>query len=263
MNPINTVDSCRVGNGQKCSVIGIIQTPVRLVDRVRIIDVLVVPEIPHLLVLGIDFWRSVDVIPDLNSDVWHFRANPEPSSVQSIQTESNLTPKQRQRLEDLVNSKMELIGKNIGYTTLIEHEIITEYAPIKQRYYLVSPIKQKIIDDELSKMLAEGIVEPSQSAWSSPILLVPKKDGGYRFCVDYRRLNAVTKKDAYPLPYVSATLDRLRDARYLSSLDIKSAYWQIPVKESSRELTAFTVPRRGLFHFKRMPFGLTNTPATC
>lgn len=90
----------------------------------------------------------------------------------------------------------------------------------------------------------------------------PKRDGSYRFCVDYRALNAVTKKDAYPIPYVSVILDRLRDARYISTLDVKSAFWQVSVKESSREYTAFTVPGRGLYYFKRMPFGLTNSPAT-
>src|SRR5699024_10972781 len=78
----------------------------------------------------------------------------------------------------------------------------------------------------------------------------------------FRKLNSVTKRDAYPLPFVSNILDRLRDARYLSSLDIKSAYWQIAVEENSRPLTAFTVPGRGLYQFKKMPFGLHTAPAT-
>lgn len=92
--------------------------------------------------------------------------------------------------------------------------------------------------------------------------MVRKKSGGLRFCVDYRQLNKVTIPDAYPISYVSATLDKLRDAKFLSTLDMKSAYWQIPVApESRRPLTAFTIPNRGLFQFKRMPFGLTNAPA--
>lgn len=110
-------------------------------------------------------------------------------------------------------------------------------------------------------MLAEDIVQPSKSAWSSPVILMPKKDGTHRFYVDYRQLNAVSKKDAYPIPYVSAILDRSQGAKYLSLIDIHSAYWQVPLNPSSRELTAFTVPGRGLYHFKRMPFGLINTPA--
>lgn len=107
-----------------------------------------------------------------------------------------------------------------------------------------------------------GIVEPSNSPWSSPILLVKKKDGKYRFCVDFRKLNAVTVKDSYPIPYVSDTLDKLCNAKYLSSLDIKSAYWQVPMADDSKQYTAFTVPNRGLFQFRRMPFGLHNAPAT-
>lgn len=107
------------------------------------------------------------------------------------------------------------------------------------------------------------MVLSSHSPWSSPILMVPKKGGTFHFCVDFRRLNKVTKKDAYPIPFVSAILDRLRGAKYLSSLNIKSAYWQILMSAASREYTAFTEPGRGLFHFLRMPFGLTNSPATC
>lgn len=111
-------------------------------------------------------------------------------------------------------------------------------------------------------MLADGIVEPSSSLWPSPIVLIKKSDGRYRFCVVYRQLNEVSLPDAYPLPFVSVTLYKLRDARSHTTLDIKSAYWQIPVSEASRPLTAFVIPNRGLFQFKRMPFGLHNAPAT-
>lgn len=111
-------------------------------------------------------------------------------------------------------------------------------------------------------MLKLGIIEPSRSAWSSPILLVKKKDNSYRFCVDFRKVNSVTEKDAYHLPYASSILDQLRDAKFITSLDIKSAYWQIEMEENSKQYTAFTVPNRGLFQFTRMPFGLHNAPAT-
>jgi hypothetical protein len=110
-------------------------------------------------------------------------------------------------------------------------------------------------------MLKENIIEPSQSPWSSPVCLVLKKDGDYRFCVDYRKLNSVTKPDAYPLLYISSILDQLRDCHYMSSIDIKSAFWQVDVAPDSREYTAFTVPGRGLYQFRRMPFGLINSPA--
>lgn len=151
----------------------------------------------------------------------------------------------------------------LGYAKGVTHKIIlTDLEPIKQRPYRVSPALQQIIDKEVKSMLEADIIEPLSSAWSSLLLLVPKKDGSYRVCVDYRKLNKVTKKDAYPIPFISAILDKLRNAKFLSELDIKSAYWQVPVSEESREYTAFTVPGRGLYQFKRMSFGLTNSPAT-
>ncbi|KAL1139302.1 hypothetical protein AAG570_006288 [Ranatra chinensis] len=107
--------------------------------------------------------------------------------------------------------------------------------PIKQRYYPVSPVVERAMHAELDEMLQAGVVKPSKSAWSSPVVMIRKKDGSYRFCVDYCKVNAVTLRDAYPLPYVSHILDMLRNPWYLSSLDVKSAYWQVPLSEESKE----------------------------
>lgn len=111
-------------------------------------------------------------------------------------------------------------------------------------------------------MLQEGIIEPSSSPWSSPVVIVRKKDGKYRFCIDFQQVNNVTRKDAYPLPYINAILDKLRRARYITSLDLKQGYWQVALDESSKPITAFTVPGMGLFQFRVMPFGLHSAPAT-
>lgn len=117
------------------------------------------------------------------------------------------------------------------------------------------------MDAELERMLESGIIQESNSPWASPALLVKKSDGSFRFCFDGRKINSVTKKYAYPIPYISSILDRLKDARYISSVDLRKAFWQIPYTEDSREKTAFTVPRRGLFQFLVMPFSLANTPS--
>lgn len=130
----------------------------------------------------------------------------------------------------VIEKNFAIMGNGMGKVNLLEHEIIVEGPPIKQRYYPVSPVLQKHIDDQLNDMLKQGIVEKSNSPWSSPIIMMKKKDGGCRFCVDYHKVNAVTRKDSYPLPYISNTLDRLKDARFISSLDMKSVFWQVPVE---------------------------------
>lgn len=253
-----------VANGQKCDCLGILRVPVKLRDKERLVDILVVPDLPHTLILGIDFWRRMGIVPDLRSGEWQFSNsdNINLAAIEVLKSRSSLTSEEALVLDKLVNDVFNYMGTTLGCTTLVEHKIITDSEPIKQRYYPVSPAMMQHIDVELKDMLSKGIIEPSNSPWSSPIVMVPKKEGGWRFCCDYRKLNSVTSRDSYPLPYVSQILDRLRDARYLSSLDIKSAYFQVPLEESSKEKTAFTVPSRGLFQFKRMPFGLHNAPAT-
>lgn len=109
-------------------------------------------------------------------------------------------------------------------------------------------------------MEREGIIEPSFSPWSIPVVLVRKKDGTPRFCIDFRKVNEVTERDAYPLPQVAATLDKLRGANYLSTLNLRNGSWQVPLTQDSRPITA-TVPGRGLKQFTVMPFGLHSAPA--
>ncbi|UYV67845.1 hypothetical protein LAZ67_5002210, partial [Cordylochernes scorpioides] len=152
--------------------------------------------------------------------------------------------------------------KEASKTDNVMHRISTgDHLPTKQRPYRVAPAERQIIQEEVNKMEEIGIIQPSASPWASPVVLVRKKDGSWRFCVDYRRLNKITKKDVYPLPRIDDTLDCLQRARFYSSMDLQSGYWQIDVEEADREKTAFINPD-GLYEFKVMPFGLCNAPAT-
>ncbi|GFV48617.1 retrovirus-related Pol polyprotein from transposon 297 [Trichonephila clavipes] len=176
-----------------------------------------------------------------------------------------LSDEQRNKLSELLRKFSGLFTKTDKSTaakTNVKHRIFTgDHAPINQRAYRVSPTERRIIHEEVQKMLDEGIVQPSESPWSSPVVLVRKKDGSWRFCVDYRKLNSVTKKDVYPLPRIDDTLDCLKGTKFFSSMDLRSGYWQIEIDEADREKTTFITPE-GLYEFKVMPFGLCNAPAT-
>ena len=138
---------------------------------------------------------------------------------------------------------------------------MTDSTPIKQRYLPRNPRMQQIIDEEVEKMLEDGIIEESQSPWSSPAVIVRKKDGRPRFCIDFRPVNRVTEKDAYPLPHISAILDKLRPAKYFLTIDLKNGYWQVALTEESKPLKALPYPEKASFNLV-MPFGLHSTPAT-
>lgn len=150
----------------------------------------------------------------------------------------------------------------LGRTSTVAHHIDTgTHAPLRQRPYRVSASERGVINEHVEDMLQRDVIRPSQSPWSSPVVLVTKKDGSLRFCVDYRRLNKITRKDVYPLPRIDDALDCLYGAEFFSSLDLRSGYWQVPVAECDRPKTAFVTPD-GLYEFNVMPFGLCNAPAT-
>ena len=149
-----------------------------------------------------------------------------------------------------------------GHTDAVEHNIDTgDSRPIRCAPRRISPQKIKQEDNCVEEMLTGGQIEPSDSPWSAPVVLLTKKDGGTRFCVNYRRLNLATIKDAYPLPRIDDTLDMLAGKQWFSTLDLASGYWQVSLSPDARCKTVFAT-HSGLFQFKVMPFGLCNGPAT-
>ena len=115
---------------------------------------------------------------------------------------------------------------------------------------------------QVQQMLSSNVIRPSNSPWASPVVMVRKKDGSLHFCVDFRQLNAATVKDAHPLPRIDDLLDALHGAKWFSTLDLKSGYWQVPITEQDKATTSFRTSSGQLFEFNQVPFGLCNAPAT-
>ena len=178
---------------------------------------------------------------------------------------AKLSAEEEQQLRALITEFADVFAfedSELGCAIAVKHSIDTGgHPPIKQQPYRSPVIYREKISQMIDKMRADGIIQPSHSPWASPTVIVPKKDGSLRFCVDYRRLNAVTRKDVYPLPRIEDILASLGEAKRFTSLDLASGYWQIELDESAREKSAFTT-HRGLYEFTRMPFGLCNAPAT-
>ncbi|UYV72118.1 hypothetical protein LAZ67_9001871, partial [Cordylochernes scorpioides] len=179
-----------------------------------------------------------------------------------FQINENLSPKEQMNLKQVLERYGYLFSSRLGRTNLAKHRIDTEDAkPIKHKPYRVSAKELDIIKEQIDEMLTEGIIRPSSSPWSFPVILVKKRDGKYRFCVDYRKLNNVTVKDIYPIPRIDEVMDTLQGSTYFSAIDLRSGYWQVEVEERDKEKTAFTTAH-GLYEFNVMPFELCNAPAT-
>ena len=153
--------------------------------------------------------------------------------------------------------------KELGKTFLVQHEIkLSDSKPFKERYRRIPPHQYEEVWKHLQEMLAIGAIQKSTSPWASPVVLVCKKDGSLQFCIDLRKLNNQTLKDAQSLPRIEDSLDCLNGATIFTSLDLQSGYWQVEMTEDSKPLTAFTVGPLGFYECVQMPFGLTNALAT-
>ena len=153
---------------------------------------------------------------------------------------------------------------DLGHSRIVEHTIeLTDPQPFRERYRRIPPALYNEVRDHLDTMKRAGVIRESYSPYSSPIVLVRKKDGSLRFCVDFRKLNSKTIRDSYALPRIDETLQVLQGAKWFSSLDLRSGYWQIDVAEKDKHKTAFVLPPPlGLWECNRLPFGLCNAPGT-
>lgn len=191
-----------------------------------------------------------------------------PSHIRQLFNKSveNISPHQAARLAELLAKYESIFAKDdldIGlFTGDITHKIDTGNAhPIRQKMRRTPLGFEAEEKEHLDQLLGAGFIEPSTSEWASPPVLVRKKDGKLRYCIDFRKLNDVTVKDAFPIANIETCLDTLRGSVFMSTLDMASGYYQIKLDEKDKHKTAF-VTKHGLFQYTRLPFGLCNSPAT-
>lgn len=247
--------SVSVANGSPSQIIGRTQTKITYKGETKDITIYIAPGLTQSLYLGYDFFELFGLDKFLVSEI----------STPNLNADTNaheLNTKQLRMVENVKQLFPSFSKLGLGKTHLIEHHIDTGNAtPIKKRHYPISPAKEALLYEELDRMLKLGVIEESKSPWSSPVATVVKP-GKTRVCLDSRDLNKVTVKDAYPIPHIEGLLMRLSDTFFISAIDLKDAFWQIPLSKASREKTAFTVAGRPLYQYTVMPFGLCNSPQT-
>ena len=179
--------------------------------------------------------------------------------------EDNLSEEEQTRLKQFLTTNAGVFAldqSELETTDVVTHTVNTgDHSPIRQHPRRTPFALRNQVTEMVKDMLDHQVIQPSSSPWASPIVLVEKKDGSLRFCVDYRRLNSITKMDVFPLPRIDDTLDLLAKSKFFTTLDLRSGYWQVQMEKTSREKTAF-VTHSGLYEFLVMPFGLCNAPAT-
>ncbi|XP_043069923.1 uncharacterized protein [Drosophila bipectinata] len=245
--------------GAKHQVLGKVYPEIRYQGQTHRIPILLCPSLKQKLYLGVDFWRKFHIAPEV------VRVE----SLENVETEIHskgepvephtLTKEQKERLDKVKEGFLAYENQGLGLTTMEQHTIklVEGAVPVKERFYPVSPAKQQLLFAEVDEMLRLGVIELSESPWNNRTTLV-QKPGKNRLCLDARKLNALTVKDAYPLQNIESILSRVDDTIYISSIDLKHAFWQVELEERSRPYTAFTIPGRPLYQFRRMPFGLCN-----
>lgn len=227
-------------------------------NKRRVIPTLIMPTISKELILGTDFWDAFKIRAMVCETI-------DAPKITNVSGRHELTPEQEKQLQEVIKTfPFVKAGEKLGFTTLVEHHIDTGDAhPIRQRQYVMSPYVQEKVNEEIDRMLEKDIIEPvADPEWLNPVVPVTKTNGRVRLCINAKKLNNVTKKSAYPQPNANRILSRLQGTKYLTSIDLSDAFYQILLSPHDRSKTAFTVGSKGTFQYKRMPMGLCNSGCT-
>lgn len=252
-----------------------IKLPMQYDDKTHKVEVYFSPTVGKTTILGMNFWKTFGIIPTLAEigQTKKYQPSNEVSLVEQDESTINrqsedkfhtLTTEQTAQLEEVKGHFKISDGINLGRTDRIVHYIDTgENKPIKQKPYYSSPRIQEKINEEIDRQLKLGIIEPAKSpAWLNPIIAVNKSSGGVRLCLDARKLNACTKKNAFPQQNLNRILERVSGYKYITTIDLKDAYHQIEIDKESRPCTAFSASSKGTFQYVRMAMGLCNASST-
>lgn len=255
--------------GNRLTVLGQAQFPFKFRNQVKLISTIVVEDLCIDCICGMDFWEKFHIIPTLlQKDIVQKKETF--AVLDSKQTkedaETNLTEEQIHEIEKIKQLFLTAQADNLTLTNRAIHQIVLKEEwkhkpPVRQFPYVMSPKTQSLVAVELKRLLDLGIIERSNSEWSLNCVPVIKPNK-VRLCLDARKINERTVRDAYPLPHPGRILGQLPKARFLSTIDLSEAFLQIPLEKESRKFTAFSVQGKGLFQYTRMPFGLINSPAT-
>ncbi|XP_068207747.1 uncharacterized protein [Palaemon carinicauda] len=174
----------------------------------------------------------------------------------------HVDPLQRKDMSNLIYYFSDLFRDSPGRTSFLCHDVdVGSTSPVKQSLYRLNTVKRDLVEKEIKYMLEHDLIQPSVSPWSSPVVLVGKADGKFRMLLDYRKVNIHTKNDSFPLPRIDDCLDQIGSAKFITKLDLLKGYWQVPLSDRAREISAFVTPF-GLYECKVMPFGMKNSACT-
>lgn len=260
--------SIRTADGTIRRISACVDVPYEFEGQIHVVRTYLLEHITKSLILGTDFWQAFRIVPSFLATLEAADANMndlEAPKESPVSGPHELSQEQARRLQEAVDRfPFSDPDGELNCTTLVKHRIDTgDAVPIKQKQYVMSPYIQAEVEKEIQRMMDRGIIERvSNPAWLNPVIAVRKSSGGIRLCIDARKLNGVTVKNAYPQQNINRILGRLKGTKYLTALDMNDAFYQIELDEDSRPKTAFSVPSLGTFMYRRMPMGLCNSGAT-
>lgn len=249
LKPANLI--ARFADSRCATVLGTVDLVITFHGRTIKVNFRVLPKLETELLFGLDILTAVD---------YRFKFSP----IAEIKEKPITNSEEIEASLKVITEELKLFAKINKPTTYGEHVIRLKpnTKPVNIHYIPRNPVMLEVMYKEADAMIEADVIEPADGEWCSPVVITKRKNKSYRVCNDFRKVNEVSFRDVYPIPHINATLDRLRNSKYFSKIDLRNGYWNIPLAKESRPITAFVIPGRGLFQYKVMPFGLHSASAT-